>query len=372
MPEQTRRWIESRLPIGETLRATITGVMLPRDMPYLATLAALITGTVIFLALSGLVLGVYYNPWHGFESIQFITREVNYGWLIQGFHETGTTMLFGAVYLILFRAILGREYRSPGEIVWFLKLKLLLVLLLVGYLGYTLSDGAEAYWSLHGAALTAAQLSGVPGAIGNWFFGGPEDADTLARMAVLHVALALLVFLVLAVHLAAKRAIAKIPGRAVALHPYYTSQYFVSFVVFSLIFAALVFFAPHLGESRLNLAAPSGLVVPASVTPPWYLLPEAGIADAVAGPLGHIIAFVAGFAVLYALPWLDRSTPGAAPSFTSRVLVFVLALDLVALSVAEAAPPTAVTSLFAMLFAAWYFLHFLVLTPLVTAAEGRK
>jgi len=372
MPEQTKPWIESRLPIGETLRTYITGVMLPRDMPYLATLAALMTGTVVLLTLSGLVLGVYYNPWHGFDSIQFIIREVNYGWLIHGFHETGTTMLFATVYLILFRAILGREYKAPGEVVWFLKLKLLLLLLLVGYLGFTLSDGAEAYWSLHGAALTAAQLSGVPGAVGNWFFGGPEDADTLARMAVLHVALALLVFVVLAIHLAARRAVAKPPGRPVALHPYYTSQYFVAFVVFALIFAVLLFFATHLGESRLNLAGPSGLVVPASVTPPWYLLPAAGIADAVSGPLAHIGAFIAAFAVLYALPWLDRSAPGAAPSFTARVLVFVLALDIVALSVAEAAPPTEATSLFALLFAGWYFLHFLVLTPLVTAAEGRK
>jgi ubiquinol-cytochrome c reductase cytochrome b subunit len=371
MSEQTS-WIESRLPVAAALQSYVTGLKLPRDMPYLATLPALITGTVIFLAVSGFVLGVYYNPAHGFESIQFIMRDVNYGWLIQGFHETGTTMLFGTVYLLLFRGMLGRDYRAPGEVVWLLKILLLLVLLLVGYLGYTLADGAESYWSLHGAALTAARLDGVPGAIGNWFFGGPEDETTLARMAVLHVALALLAFLVLAIHLAAKRAIARAPGRPVALHPYYTSQYFVAFVVFALIFAVLLFFAPHLGESRLNLAAPSGLVVPASMTPPWYLLPEKGIAAAGSGPLGQIVAFIAGIAVLAALPWLDRSAPGAVPSFKAKFLVFVLGLDVIALCLVEAASPTSMTAILAILFTAWYFLHFLVLTPLVTAMEAGK
>jgi len=371
MSEQTQPWIESRLKLSAALKTHVTGVPLPRERPYLATLGALITGTLGFLALSGFVLAVYYNPWHGFESIQAINREVANGWLVQGFHETGTTMLFATVYLLLFRAILGREYRAPGEIVWFLKLALLLVLLLAGYCGYTLADGAQSYWSLHRDALAAARLDGIPGAVGNWFFGGPAGADTLARMAALHGALAVLAFLVLAIHLAAKRAIAQAPARPVALHPYYTSQYFVAFVVFALIFAVLLFFAPHLGENRLNLAAPSGLVVPAAVTPPWYLLPASGFAGAVSGPLGGIAAFVAAIAVLAALPWLDRSKPGAAPSFLSRFLVFVLALDVIALSVTEAASPSAVTAILSVLFTAWYFLHFLVLTPLVTAMEAK-
>jgi ubiquinol-cytochrome c reductase cytochrome b subunit len=371
MSEQTKPWIESRLPIGGALKTYVTGVPLPRERPYLATLGALVAGTLVFLLLSGFVLGVYYNPWRGFDSIQTINREVNFGWLIQGFHATGTTMLFGAVYLMLFRAILGREYRAPGEIVWFLKVALLLVLLLAGYCGYTLADGAESYWSLHADALAASRLDGIPGALGNWFFGGPEGADTLVRMAVLHGALAMLAFLVLGIHLAAKRAIAKPPGRPVALHPYYTSQYFVAFVVFALVFAVLLFFAPHLGENRLNLAAPSGLVVPTAFIPPWYLLPAAGLAGAAAGPLGHVVAFAAAIAVLAALPWLDRSKPGAVPSFGSKVLVFVLAIDIIALCVTEAQATSAVTAILSILFTAWYFLHFLVLTPLVTASETK-
>jgi ubiquinol-cytochrome c reductase cytochrome b subunit len=371
MAEQAKPWIESRLPVSGALRTHVAGRPMPRDLPYAATLGVLILGAVAFLTLSGLVLSVYYDPWHAFDSVQFITREVNYGWLIKGFHATGTTMLFATVYLVFFRALLSREYKAPGELVWFLKILLLLTLLLVGWLGYTLADGAESYWSLHNAALTASRLDGLPGAIGDWFFGGPETASTLERMAVLHAALAFLVFLVVAIHYAAKRAIARQPARPVALHPYYTAQYFVSFCVFALIFAVLVFFAPHLGQNPLNLAAPSGLVVPDAVSPPWYLLPEAGLARAGGGALGHVVAFIAAFAVLAALPWLDRSAPGALPSGRARLLTYLLALDLIALCLTETAIPSALSAILAAIFIGWYFLHFLVLTPLVTASEPK-
>jgi len=369
MSEQTS-WIETRLPIAATLRAHVTGFILPRDMPYSATFAALVTGALIFLVLSGVVLGVYYNPWHGFDSIQFIIREVNFGWLIHGFHETGTTMLFGALYLLVFRSILGREYKAPGELVWFLKLAVLLLLLLTGYLGFTLADGAQSYWSLQSAALAVSQMGGLPGAVGAWFFGGPAGPATLARLVVLHTVIALIVFLLLAIHLAAKRAIARIPGRPVALHPYYTSQYFVAFAVFGLIFAILVFFAPHLGESRLNLVPASSLVVPANITPPWYLLPVTGIAGTAASAMGHLINFIAAFAVLFALPWLDLSKPGTPPRFLSRLLSYVLALDLIALAVTQTAASSLLTGILSVLFTAWYFLHFLVLVPLATATES--
>ena len=85
---------------------------------------------------------------HAFASIQFIDRNVNNGWLIHGFHATGTTMLFGTIYLLLFRGILTRNYRAPGELVWVLGVALFSLLLLVGYLGYALTGGAVSYWSL--------------------------------------------------------------------------------------------------------------------------------------------------------------------------------------------------------------------------------
>lgn len=367
----TPSWLETRLPLYATWRSRFTEAAIAPDLPYAATLPGLILRTLIFLAASGAVLSLFYVAAQGsaFASIQFIQRSVNFGWLVQSFHATGTTMLFAAVYLLLFRAILTSSYKGTRDLVWFLKLKLFIALLLTGWLGYVMADGAVSYWSLHNAALAGARLNGFPGVISEWIFGGPAGPGTLARMAVFHVALALLMFAIIGGIIAANRAAAPLPGRrAVAFHPYYTSQYFAAFVMFALIFAILVFFAPQLGLNRLNAAAANPLLVPATVVAPWYLLPIAAIAGVVPSTLGGIVAVIAALAVLYALPWLDRSRPGAPPGLLHTLFVFILALDVIALAISAAAPPSTVTEILTPVFVIWYFLHFLVLTPLSTGA----
>jgi ubiquinol-cytochrome c reductase cytochrome b subunit len=364
-------WLESRLPIPTAWRAAVTEYATAREQPWLATLPGLILGALIFLTLSGAVLAIFYVSGEGsaYASIQFIARSVNFGWLIQSFHATGTTMIFAAVYMTLFHAILTRSYKGSGDLVWFLKLALFILLLLTAWLGYVMEDGALSYWSLYNAALAGARLNGFPGAIANWIFGGPAGPGTLARMAVFHVILSLLLFGLIGAILVAGRVASPSPGRrAVVFHPYYTSQYVAAFVIFALIFAILAFFAPHLGENRLNLAPPSPLVVPVVIVPPWYLLPLASIGGALPGTPGAIIGVIAALAVLYALPWLDRTQPGAPSGFIHRLFVWILALDLIALCITAAAPPSAVTAILSGLFIVWYFLHFLVVTPLATGA----
>ncbi len=373
-------WLETRLPILGTWRAAVTQYQTAREQPYLATLPGLILGTLIFLAASGAVLSIFYVAAEGsaYASIQFIIRSVNYGWLLQSFHATGTTMIFATVYLLLFHAILTGAYKGSYDLVWFLKLTLFILLLLTGWLGFVMADGAVSYWSLHNAALAGARLNGVPGVISEWIFGGPAGPGTLARMAVFHVVLALLLFALIAAIIVANRIAAAPPlpaaslatsrRRLVGFHPYYTSQYFAAFVVFALVFAILAFFAPHLGENRLNAVPASPLVVPATFTPPWYLLPIAAIGGLLPGGPGAIIAVVAALAVLYALPWLNRSKPGLPPTGLYKLFVWVLAVDVIALAITAAAPPSLLTAILATVFVIWYFLHFLVLTPLTTGA----
>jgi ubiquinol-cytochrome c reductase cytochrome b/c1 subunit len=367
----TTSWLETRLPLCAAWRATVTDYATARDQPYLATLPALILVSLIFLLLSGAVLSLFYVAAESSAnaSIQFILRSVNFGWLLQSFHETGTTMIFAAVYLLLFRAILTSSYKGKGDLAWFLKLTLFILLLATGWLGYVMADGAVSYWSLHNAALAGARLNGFPGVISEWIFGGPAGPGTLARMAVFHVVLALLMFGVIGAIIVANRITAPLPGRRpVAFHPYYTSQYFAALVIFAVIFSVLVFFAPHLGENRLNAVAASPLVVPASLTAPWYLLPLAAIASVVPSTFGGVIAVIAALAVLFALPWLDRSRPSVQTGFLYKLFVWVLALDVIALAVTTAAAPSIVTEILTVVFIIWYFLHFLVLTPLSTGA----
>jgi len=370
----TKTWARTRLPFLVTLRGYFLAPVLAPDAPYLGTLPTLITAALVFMTVSGFVLGIYYNPAHGFASLQFIDRTVNNGWLIHAFHKTGTTMIFGAVYLSLFRAMYTRAYRGVADFVWVLGVVQFILLLLVGYLGYLMANGAVSFWSLSGVTQEAQTFSGLPGAISNWFFGGPAGPGTLARLAVFHTVLALAIFGIVALHNAASRAAAPAPApgsKAVSFYPYYAAQYFVAFVIFALIFAVLVFFAPHLGENQLNLGPANPLVVPAVTTPPWYLLPITDVSHAFPGAWGGVIGVLGRLAVLLALPWLDRSKPTAHGGGVYRFLVIVLALDVVLLGLVAAAGPSLVTSILAVLLTLYYFLHFLVLTPLVTALEAK-
>ncbi len=363
----TKPWAETRLPFLQGWRTYLTAPVLTREGPYLGTLPVLITATLVFMALSGFILAIYYQPAHAYDAISFTDRNVNSGWLIHGFHETGATMIFAAVFLALFRALLLAEYRAPGELVWFLSLGQLLLLLLVGYLGYAMTGGAVAYWSLVQSSGDAMALGGAPGAIGAWFFGGPAGGSTLARFAVFHVALALALFGIVALYFAARRALVPPgpPRAGVPFHPYYTAQFFAALVIYSLIFAVLVFFLPHLGENPLNRAPGNPLLLPLSLTPPWYLLPTAAFGQFVPGTLGGVVAVFAAFSALFALPWLDRSAPNSPPGGLYRTLIVLLALDVIALSLAGAAHST-IGNVLVVLFTLYYFLHFLVLTPLVT------
>lgn len=363
-------WMATRLPCLGALCATFCQKNRAPDAPYLEALPFLIAVAAAFLSVSGAAMAVYYNPWHAFDSVQFIDRDVNNGWLLHAYHATGTTMIFAATYLYLFRAILTRAYRAPGEFVWLLSVKLLAVLLLTGWLGFVLTGGAAGYWSLFNAANAALSLGGLPGAVGTWFFGGPAGGNTLARLEVFHVLLAVSLLLVVWMLHASRRTITPAPtGRAVAFYPYYLAQYFVALAVFALIFAFLAFYAPHLGTAHINAIPAGSLAVTAGASVPWYLAPAAALLGVFPSAGLSVIAAIAAALVLYALPWLDRSGASGAKGALYCFLTWVLALDILLLGL-TAHSNCPYTPTLAGIFTAWFFFHFLVLTPVVTSMEA--
>ncbi len=364
-------WMSTRLPCLGGICATYFQKNRAANAPYFAALPFLIAMAAAFLTLSGAVLAVYYNPWHAFDSVQFIDRNVNNGWLIRTYHATGTTMIFGVTYLYLFRSLLRRAYRAPGEFVWMLSVKLLAVLMLTGWLGYVLTGGAAGYWSLFNAANAALSMGGLPGAVGLWFFGGPAGGDTLARLEVFHALLAVALLLVVWLLHASRRAIAApvASGKGVAFYPYYLAQYFAALAVFALVFVVLAFYAPHLGTSHMNQLPAESLAVPLGGGVPWYLAPAAGMLGVFLGSGLSIVAAIAAIVVLYALPWLDRSGRAGRCGKLYGFFTWVLALDVIGLGYAANSSSGAAPTL-AGVFTAWYFFHFLVLTPVVTAMEA--
>lgn len=362
---------EGRLAAQAPCLANICAALNRQDRmpgaPWLATLPVLLGVLLALIFASGIVLAVYYDPRNAYGSLQFIVRDVQQGWLLRSYHQIGVSLAFAVLYLHLFRLLLVRGYRAPGAFGWLLWVKLLGVLLLTGWLGFVLNGGAGGYWSLVNASLAALPLSGLPGAVAMWFFGGPAGGATLARLLVFHVLLAGCAVLVIWLACAASKHLRAAPqGRAVSFWPVYASQYFAALAVLALIFAILLGFAPHLGLGAQNESPPSALAVPAQISYPWYLTPVAGLARLFPGVAGHVWAVIAAAAVLYALPWLDRSN-GAPPKRLYKALTWLLGLDVLALGIVTACPAGTVLP---ALLVFWFFFHFLVLTPLVTMMEA--
>lgn len=360
-------WLAARMPCLCWIGAGLTRRDRAAGAPWLATLPSLLGALLLVLLASGVVLAVYYDPRNAYASLQAIARGVRDGWVVQGYHATGASLAFAVLYLYLFRALLGRGYRAPGELAWMLWVKLLAVLLLTGWLGFVLNGGAGGYWSLFNASGAAVSLSGFPGAVAMWFFGGPAGDASLARLLVFHVVLALCAVLVIWLARMATRQARPAPqGRLVAFWPVYAAQYFAALAVLALVFAILLGFAPHLGQGAQNIILASAMALPVRISYPWYLTPIAGLAGVFPGVAGHVWAVIAAVAVLYALPWLDRSN-GAPPGRFYKLLTWLLGLDVLALGMVTACPAGA---LLPDLLTFWFFFHFLVLTPLVTTMEA--
>lgn len=327
-----------------------------------ASLPTLLGALLALLLASGAVLAVYYNPRDAYGAVQMINREVNGGWLVLGYHNTGASLAFLALYAQLFRLLLTRSYRAPARFAWMLWVKLLAVLLLTGWLGFVLQGGAGGALSLTHASDAALTLPGFPGAVALWIFGGPAGPGTLARLLVFHVVLAACAVGVICwARCTARRARPAPEGRAVAFWPVYASQYFAALAALALLFTLLLAFAPHWGQSAQAMLP--GDALPVVISYPWYLRPVAHLATLIPGDGGAILVVILAAATLYALPWLDRSN-GAPPGRLYRWLTLLLGLDVLALGCASAPVQQ-------IIFGIWFFIHFLVLTPLVTAAEAK-
>lgn len=332
----------------------------------------LVAFSLAVLTVTGIWLSLYYvpGPRQAFDSIQYILRNVPFGWLIRDLHLDGTTMLFGAVYIELFRGIYYGTYRNGRSAVWLLEVLRFFLLLCTGFFGFVMVFGAASYASL---MIMAAHL----GALGRILLAGyGVNPATMPRIETLHLLAGLLALGVAAVGFAASRAAGTanpdgIPAVAEAdripLHPYYTMRALFALVVFMFIFAIIFTFQPNF--AGLHEAAPGtpALALPIDPLPPWYMLGFHGLARA-AGSFGFgTFLTILAFLLLAALPWLDRGTVASCryrPSY--RGFVWVLALDWILLSFGAALPPTHIATIICEAATIYFFLHFIIITPLVT------
>jgi ubiquinol-cytochrome c reductase cytochrome b subunit len=386
-------WVDQRLPVVDFWNKHVGEYYAPKNFNiwyYFGSLALLMLVNQI---VTGIWLTMHYKPSEAeaFASVEYIMRDVEWGWLIRYMHSTGASFFFIVVYLHMFRGLIYGSYQKPRELIWVLGMLIFLTLMAEAFLGYVLPWGQMSFW---GAQVIVSLFGAIPW-IGpdlvEWIQGDflPSDA-TLNRFFALHViAMPLAILLLVVLHLAAlhevgsnnpdgvdikkqKNAAGK-PLDGIPFHPYYTVKDMFGAGVLLILFAAVIFFEPTFGGLFLehdNFIEANPLVTPAHIKPVWYFTPYYAMLRAIPDKLFGVVIMGAAVMIMFLLPWLDRSPVRSiryrGPLTKAAVAIFVVSF--VGLAWLGSQPGSTLQTLMAQILTAVYFLFFLAM-PFYTAID---
>ena len=376
------KWFNDRLPLL-TLSKHLTDYPTPKNLNYWWTFGGILTFCLITQIVTGLVLAMHYiaHADMAFGSVEHIMRDVNYGWLIRYIHANGASMFFLAVYIHIFRSLFYGSYKSPREIIWIIGIIIYLLMMAAAFLGYVLPWGQMSFW---GATVITNLFSAIPivgEGIVTWLWGGYSvDNPTLTRFFTLHYLIPFLILGLVVLHIWALH----VPGNnnpigidikkpskdTVPFHPYIVIKDGFALLMFMIVFAFFVFYTPNILGHADNYIEANPLVTPAHIVPEWYLLPFYAILRSVPDKLLGVIAMLSAILILAALPWLDTSKIRSAvfrPLY--KQFYWILVADVLILGYVGAMPAEGLYLLIARIATAYYFLHFLVVLPILGFKE---
>jgi ubiquinol-cytochrome c reductase cytochrome b/c1 subunit len=376
------QWIDTRLPIFTMMQKEYAVFPTPKNFNYFWNFGAMAVVILGIMIATGILLAMNYQPNTAlaYDSVQHIMRDVNYGWLIRYLHQNGASMFFVVTYIHIFRGIYYGSYKTPRELLWMIGVVLLLLMMATAFMGYVLPWGQMSYW---GATVITNLFSAFPivgHPIVTWLWGGfSVDNPTLNRFFSLHYLLPFVIVGVLFLHVAALHVVGsnnplgidvKSPQDTVPFHPYYTAKDSVGICVFLLIYAIFVFFMPNLLADPNNFIPANPLQTPADIVPEWYFLPYYAILRSIPNKLAGVCMMFGSILVLFVLPWLDTSRVRSArfrPLYRPFIFVWVAAVIL--LGVCGAHKPEGIWVVLSRVCTLWYYLHFLVITPVLGKLE---
>ncbi len=383
------RWLDEKLPLPRLVyNAVGAGYPVPRNLNYFWNFGVLAGAALAVQIITGIVLAMHYaaNGAVAFDSVERIMRDVPSGWFIRYAHANGASMFFIVVYTHIARGIYYGSYKAPREMVWLLGVVIFLLMMATAFMGYVLPWGQMSFW---GAQVITGFFSALPGVgetIRVWLLGGyaPDNA-ALNRFFSLHYLLPFVIAGVIILHIWALHipgsnnptgVEVKGPQDTVPFHPYYTAKDGAGLGVFLIVFAALIFFAPNLLGHPDNYIPANPLSTPAHIVPEWYFLPFYAILKAFTvdfifpAKLWGVLAMFGSILLLFFLPWLDKS-PVKSANYrpTYRIFLIVLLIDVLVLGYLGGAEASPITVLASQIAAAYYFAHFLVVLPIVSAME---
>jgi ubiquinol-cytochrome c reductase cytochrome b/c1 subunit len=376
------RWIDERLPIPTMLTKEYAEFPTPKNFNYFWNFGALAMVCLVVMIVTGIFLAMHYTPHtaYAFDSVERIMRDVNYGWLLRYIHMNGASMFFIVVYIHVFRGLYYGSYKAPRELLWILGVVILLLMMATAFMGYVLPWGQMSFW---GATVITNLFSAIPvfgPDIVTWLWGGfSVDNPTLNRFFSLHYLLPFLIVGVVFLHVVALHITGsnnplgiepKGPQDTIPFHPYYTIKDSFGLVIFLIVFAFFVFFAPNYMGHPDNYIEANPLVTPAHIVPEWYFLPFYAILRAVPDKLGGVVLMFASIFVLFVLPWLDTS-PVRSMKFRplARPFFWVFGAACILLGFCGANPPEGIWVVLSRVGTAYYFLYFLVILPVLGKFE---
>ena len=389
-------WIDARFPMTRFMKEHASEYYAPKNFNFWYYFGSLAMVVLALQIITGIFLTMNYKPSaaEAFASVEYIMRDVEWGWLIRYMHSTGASMFFVVVYLHMFRGLMYGSYKNPRELVWIFGMLIYLCLMAEAFFGYLLPWGNMSYW---GAQVIVSLFGAIPGigeSLVEWIRGDYYISDiTLNRFFALHViALPLaLVFLVIA-HIFALHEVGsnnpdgieikKLKGPdghpvdGIPFHPYYTVKDLVGFIVFAAIFACVLFFAPEMGGYFLehaNFEPANSLQTPEHIAPVWYFTPFYAILRAVPNKLMGVVLMGLAVVSFFFLPWLDRSKVKSIRyrGWLYKAFLSAFAVSFVALGYLGLQPATPGYTNAARVFSVVYFAFF-ILMPWYSKADQTK
>ena len=393
-------WIDQRFPLTKLWREQVSEYYAPKNFNfwyYFGSLALLI---LVNQLVTGIFLTMNYNPSASgaFASVEYIMRDVDWGWLIRYMHSTGASAFFIVVYLHMFRALLYGSHRKPRELLWIFGCLIFLLLMAEAFMGYVLPWGNMSFWGAQVIVSLFGSLPVIGGGLVEWIRGDYVIGDaTLNRFFALHVAALpiALIFLVIA-HLMALHEVGSNnpdgidikkykdadghPLDGIPMHPYYTVKDLVGVAGFLVIFCGVIFFAPTFGGLFLegpNFEPANPLQTPPHIAPVWYFTPFYAMLRAVPSFAGTqvwgVLVMGAAVLVLFFVPWLDRSPVRSiryrGPIYKVMLTIFVLSF--VSLGICGLRPPSGIYPTLAKICTVLYFAFFLLM-PWYTKFDSVK
>jgi ubiquinol-cytochrome c reductase cytochrome b/c1 subunit len=380
------RWFESRLPMIGLVHSSFVAYPVPRNLNYMWTFGAILSFMLVAQIATGVVLAMHYVPSanEAFSSVDDIMRNVNYGWLMRYLHSNGASLFFFAGYIHMFRGLYYGSFKPPRELLWIIGVIIYFLMMATAFMGYVLPWGSM---SFAGATVITSLTSAIPvvgNSIAHWLWGGyAVGGPTLNRFFSLHYLLPFVIAAFVGLHIWALHVsgqnnpdgveVKNAERDTVPFTPHATIKDVFALSVFLILYTWLVFYIPNYLLDADNSKIANPLATPAHVVPEWYLLPYYAMLRAIPNKLMGVIVLAAAIAVLFVIPWLDRSPVKSAKYRpTYRFFFWIFVAVCIGLGYLGSQEPTAGLALIARILTFGYFAFFLIIMPVLSFTEKTK